>query len=330
MPAPSSRMLTLLSLLQHRRDWPGEELARRLEVSPRTVRRDVDRLRELGYAVSSAKGPDGGYRLDAGADLPPLLFDDDQAVALAVALGGATSLGVDVAEPAARALATVRQVLPSRLRHRLDRVATTPPPESAPLVDSRTLLAVAGAVGTEALRFAYTSPSSEPSSRHVEPYGVVTARARWYLVAWDLARDDWRIFRLDRMVLRPPTGRRFTPRPVPGGSAGRLLQARLRGSETGTWPCVGEAVVRLPAEALRPFLTESDESVEHVDAERCRVTVGSWSWVAVAASLARFDADLEDVSPPDLVTAMATVAARLGPERTDAPPAGARSATTDS
>lgn len=215
MPAPSSRMLTLLSLLQHRRDWPGEELARRLEVSPRTVRRDVDRLRELGYAVSSAKGPDGGYRLDAGADLPPLLFDDDQAVALAVALGGATSLGVDVAEPAARALATVRQVLPSRLRHRLDRVATTPPPEFAPMVDSRTLLAVAGAVGTEALRFAYTSPSSESSSRHVEPYGVVTARARWYLVAWDLARDDWRIFRLDRMVLRPPTGRRFTPRPVP-------------------------------------------------------------------------------------------------------------------
>src|SRR6476659_11209323 len=121
----SGRLLRLLSLLQARRDWPGDVLAERLEVSPRTVRRDVDRLRDLGYPVRAIKGPDGGYRLDAGTELPPLLFDDEQAVALAIALQIATTTGAGIEEAAARALNTVRQVMPARLRHRIDTLQFT-------------------------------------------------------------------------------------------------------------------------------------------------------------------------------------------------------------
>jgi predicted DNA-binding transcriptional regulator YafY len=156
MPAPSSRLLSLLSLLQVRREWSGPDLAGRLEVSPRTVRRDVDRLRELGYRVEALRGPAGGYRLSAGSDLPPLLFDDDQAVAIALALAVAPASGADIAEAAARALTTVRQVMPSRLRHRIDavQVVTTP---GAVVVDPGVLVAVSEAVRTRTvLRFGYT------------------------------------------------------------------------------------------------------------------------------------------------------------------------------
>ena len=141
----SSRLLTLLSLLQARRDWPGATLAERLDVTPRTVRRDIDRLRELGYPVQAFKGPDGGYRLDAGSELPPLLFDEDQAVALAVALQLAATSGAGVGEAAARALATVRQVLPARPRHRVDAVQVTPLPDGVPVeVDPAVLVGVTG------------------------------------------------------------------------------------------------------------------------------------------------------------------------------------------
>src|SRR4051812_46537791 len=140
MPALPARMLMLLSLLQTRRDWPGRVLAERLEVTPRTVRRDVDRLRALGYRVRAIKGPDGGYRLDAGSELPPLLFDDDQAVALAVALQTAAGSGAGVEEAAARALATVRQVLPARLRHRIDLLRVTTVPPATPVVEPAVLL----------------------------------------------------------------------------------------------------------------------------------------------------------------------------------------------
>ncbi|SDK45974.1 WYL domain-containing protein [Nonomuraea jiangxiensis] len=192
MPKTSARLLALLSLLQARRDWPGALLAERLEVSPRTVRRDVDRLRELGYPIVTFKGPDGGYRLDAGAELPPLPFDDEQAVALAVALRMATTSGAGIEEAAARALATVRQVMPARLRHRIDtlHVTAVDQPATWPEVSSAVLVALGAAVhAREVLRFDYTPASGEdgagvrPPPRRVQPHHLVTWGGRWYLVA---------------------------------------------------------------------------------------------------------------------------------------------------
>jgi biotin operon repressor len=298
-----SRMLALLSLLQARRDWPGEQLAQRLGVSVRTIRRDVDRLRELGYSVSSSKGRDGGYRLAAGAELPPLLFDDDQAVALAVALQVVPGLGADLGEAAERALATVRQVMPSRLRHRLDAVGVETP-AARETVGRDVLLAASTATSArEVFRFDY---GDRP--RRVEPHGVVAVRSRWYLVGWDLDRADWRVFRLDRVTPRMRTHARFTPRPVPGGSATALLRRRFRGSDDGDWPCVGAATLPLPAREVAPYV--GDGSVEDLGPDRCRVRLGSWSWAGVAASLARFDVPFGDLDPAPLRTAVARLAER--------------------
>ncbi|MFD8961923.1 helix-turn-helix transcriptional regulator, partial [Streptomyces anulatus] len=255
MPKTSARLLALLSLLQARRDWPGRLLAERLKVSPRTVRRDVDRLRELGYPIAAFKGPDGGYRLDAGAQLPPLLFDDDQAVALAVALRTAAATGAGIGEAAARALTTVRQVMPARLRHRVDALRVTAvertggPPR--PQADPRVLVTLSAAVhAREVLRFdhspGYAPPPAEapPAVRRVEPHRLVTWGGRWYLVAWDLDREDWRTFRADRITPRTPTGPRFAPREVPGGDVAAFVAARFQGSDApGAWPCRGEVIL---------------------------------------------------------------------------------------
>ncbi|MEV1179283.1 WYL domain-containing protein, partial [Nonomuraea sp. NPDC049784] len=247
MPKTSARLLSLLSLLQARRDWPGALLAERLNVSPRTVRRDVDRLRELGYPIVAFKGPDGGYRLDAGAELPPLLFDDEQAVALAIALQIATTAGAGIEEAAARALNTVRQVMPVRLRRRIDTLQVTaverPAIRPDPQVDSSVLMALSAAVhAREVLRFDYTQGADAQSPpRRVQPHHLVTWGGRWYLVAWDLDREDWRTFRADRINPRTPTGPRFTPRELPGGEVAAFLAGRFRGSEgSGDWPCRGE------------------------------------------------------------------------------------------
>ncbi|MFJ1594771.1 helix-turn-helix transcriptional regulator [Kitasatospora albolonga] len=399
MPKTSARLLSLLSLLQARRDWPGALLAERLDVSPRTVRRDVDRLRELGYPVVAAKGPDGGYRLEAGTALPPLLFDDEQAVALAVALQSATASGAGIEEAAARALNTVRQVLPTRLRHRVDSLRVTavdrPAARPAPQADSGVLVAIGAAVhAREVLRFDYSpvsvsvpvpvsptppspltsastsaspsamssapdlapapapapdltsaaAPSSAPPSpsspaqapaaamssppapatssapapvppRRVEPHHLVTWGGRWYLVGWDLDRDDWRTFRADRITPRTPTGPRFTPRELPGGSVAAFVTARFRGGDAtdagggvGGWPCRGEVVLGLPAaDVLRHT---HDGVVEELGADRCRLVLGSWSWPGLAAAIGRFDADIEVIGPPELRHAFAHLARR--------------------
>ena len=227
----SARLLQLLSLLQARRDWPGEALAARLEVSPRTVRRDVERLRDMGYRVVAAKGPAGGYRLDRGSELPPLLFDDDQAVALAIALRAAVHTGAGVGEAALRALATVRQVLPSHLRHRVDALefeALAPPGRgTAPPVNAGALLVISEAIrARREVRFDYASPSSPDGladevvaagPRRVQPHHLVAVEGRWYVVAWEEALGDWRLFRVDRMNLREHAGARFELKEVPGG-----------------------------------------------------------------------------------------------------------------
>ena len=309
MSGTPGRLLRLLSLLQARRDWPGDALAERLEVSARTVRRDVDRLRDLGYPVRATRGPAGGYRLDAGADLPPLLFDDDQAVALALALQLAAGQGV-AAEAAERALATVRQVLPARLRARVDAVRVTPLPAagSATPVDPDVLLAVtAAARAREVLRcdllVAGRPDDGTPGPpRRVEPHHVLARGGRWYLLAWDLDRDDWRTLRLDRLRPRTPTGPRFAPRPVPGGDPAAFVSARFKGARdpgaADTWPCRGEVVLHAPASAVAPHV--GDGTLEALGDDRCRLVAGAWSWAGLAASLARFDVDLEVVGPPEL------------------------------
>ncbi|MCG8970370.1 YafY family protein [Streptomyces sp. CL12-4] len=308
MIGSTSRMLALLSLLQTRRDWPGQVLAERLEVSPRTVRRDVDRLRELGYRIGSVKGPDGGYRLEAGSELPPLLFDDEQAVAIAVALQSVPSTGVDIDEAAARALATVRQVMPSRLRHRIDGIRFTGTETSA-RVDPSVLESVSVAVrDRHTLRFDYGGSNAPP--RSVQPHAVVARHSRWYLIAWDLDRHDWRVFRMDRMAPRTPTGPAFTPRTLPAADARSFLAARSRGSQSeDRWPCVGDVVIELPARDITPWI--SDGEVEELTERSCRVTIGSWSWAGLLASVVRYDAPFTVVGPDALAKAAAKLAGRL-------------------
>lgn len=302
-------MLALLSLLQTPREWPGHVLAERLEVSPRTVRRDVDRLRELGYRIEAVKGPYGGYRLEAGSELPPLLFDDDQAVAIAVALQTVPSSGIDIEEGAARALATVRQVMPSRLRHRVDGIRFSGAAADV-RVDPAVLEAASAAVrDRQVLRFDYGSDPDRPA-RRTEPHAVVAREGRWYLLAWDLEAADWRTFRLDRMQPRIPTGPTFTSRPLPATDAATYLAARAKGSAAeDRWPCVGEVVIALPAREVAPWV--GDGEVEELADGSCLVTVGSWSWTGVLASVARFDAAFAVVGPPALRKAATALAKRF-------------------
>ncbi|WP_432513961.1 helix-turn-helix transcriptional regulator [Kineococcus sp. SYSU DK001] len=306
MSTPPGRLLALLSLLQARRDWPGQVLAERLEVSPRTVRRDVERLRELGYPVTSTKGPDGGYRLDAGEDLPPLLFDDEQAVALTVALRIAAAEGGGIGDGAARALTTVGQVLPARLRHRVEALSeATFAGRGGTGVDPAVLLAVGDAVRARAvLRF-----DLRDAPRRAEPHHLLHRAGRWYLLAWDLDRDDWRTFRLDRITLKVPTGPRFTPRPVPGGDPATFVEARFKGSTSrDAWPCTGRVVLARPAAEVAELA--GDGTVEPLDDRTCRLVLGSWSWISLAGAIARFDAEVRDVSPAPLRAAFGTLAAR--------------------
>lgn len=316
--ATTSRLLDLLSLLQARRDWPGALLAERLEVSQRTVRRDVERLREMGYSIQAVMGPDGGYRLDAGSELPPLLFDDDQVIAVTVALQAAALSGAGVEEDALRALTTVRQVMPARLRHRLDALRFRALPgrvgDAAVETSPEVLIALSSAIrDLRVLRFDYAgaevADDGHAPPRRVEPHDLVATGGRWYLVAWDLDHEDWRIFRADRMTPRVPTGPRFSPREIPGGDAAAYVSARFKGSDrSDRWPCTGTVILHLPAATVRPFA--GDGVVEAVDENSCRYESGSWSWVALAASLNRFDAEVEVVEPPELTAAFAELARR--------------------
>ncbi|WP_086849283.1 helix-turn-helix transcriptional regulator [Amycolatopsis kentuckyensis] len=309
--ATSGRLLSLLSLLQVRRDWPGSLLAGRLGVSERTVRRDVDRLRELGYPVRAVKGPEGGYRLEAGSRMPPLVFDEEQAVALAVALRIAVGTGAGIEEAAVRALATVRQVLPARLRQRVDVLEIAVAGGSAVQVDTGILLALSSAIrATEEVRFDYEAPSrpADGEPRRVRPHHLVVRSGRWYLVGWDAAREDWRTYRVDRMRLRVPNGPRFTPREVPGGDVATFLSARFKGADTDAWPCRGEVVLDLPPADVAPFA--GDGVAEEAAPGRTRLVTGSWSWAALAAGLLRFDCAIDVVGPPELRAAFAHLANR--------------------
>jgi predicted DNA-binding transcriptional regulator YafY len=261
----SARLLHLLSLLQSRRDWTGSELSERLGVSIRTVRNDVARLRGLGYPVDARPGVAGGYRLGTGAALPPLLLDDEEAVAVAVGLRTAAAGSIaGIEETSVRALAKLQQVLPSRLRHRVsafESYALTMPARG-PRVHPQVLTVIASACRDhERLRFDYRAHSGAASRRTVEPYRLVNDRRRWYLLAWDDDRDAWRTFRVDRIVPRMPTGSRFTPRALPPDAE---IAARVaRGVGEATWRYRARVIVHAPAAYVRRRLPIS-VPVEHL------------------------------------------------------------------
>jgi predicted DNA-binding transcriptional regulator YafY len=306
----SARLLRLLSLLQARADWSGPELAGRLGVTTRTVRNDIERLRTLGYPVHATPGVGGGYRLGAGAALPPLLLDDDEAVAVAVGLrtaAGGTVTGIQ--ETSVRALAKLEQVLPSRLRHRVAAVhaSTVTIPAPGPTVDAEVLTAIAGACRDhQRLRFDYRDHDGSASIRTVEPHRLVHDRGRWYLVAWDADRQDWRTFRADRVQPRSPTGPRFAPRDPPGGDVATYL---LRGVGSATWRYRARVTVHAPAALVAGRLPPA-VLVEAVDEHRCIVHVGSDTPQMLAVYLGMLDADFEVGESPELVEQLRALADR--------------------
>jgi biotin operon repressor BirA-like protein len=297
----SSRLLELLALLQARRDWRGDELADRLGVSRRTVRRDVERLRELGYPVESLTGPAGGYRLAAGTAMPPLLLDDDEAVAIAVGLRTAARASVEgIEETALRALVKLEQILPARLRRRvgaLGGVAITPP-SGGPMIDPQNLTVIAAACRErERLRFAYRSRDETESRREVEPHTVVNLGRRWYLLAWDCGREDWRTFRVDRIARPAPNGVRFDERSLPGDDPAAFVERSLRSA-----PQRYEARVRVhtSAEELRQVLPAYWGEVEPIDEKTCeyRTSDDELSWLALRITM--LGTDFEVIEPPEL------------------------------
>ncbi|SDU33705.1 helix-turn-helix transcriptional regulator [Jiangella alkaliphila] len=301
MANTSARMLRLLSLLQTHRYWPGEELADRLGVSPRTLRRDVDRLRELGYPVDANRGVAGGYQLQAGAALPPLLLDDEEAVAIAVSLRTAAGGGVGgIEETSVRALTKVVQVLPPRLRRRVDALHTyTVPtiPGYGPRVDSDALTVIAQACrDDERLRFRYTSRDGTATGRLVEPYRLVSRGRRWYLVAWDVERHDWRTFRVDRLTEPVATGARFRPRELPAGDAATFVHERLAAIPNRYHVVVD---VRAPVGDVNAQMWGWG-TVEAIDDGSCRLTmnVDSLDWPALA--LGAIGAEFDVVEPAEL------------------------------
>jgi predicted DNA-binding transcriptional regulator YafY len=299
---PTARILRLLSLLQTYRHWAGDELSDRLGVSPRTVRRDVDRLRELGYPVDTSRGTGGGYQLSAGTRIPPLLLDDDEAVAIAVGLR--TAAGGHVAgieETSVRALAKLEQVLPARLRERVNALGAVivPMVGGGSTVDPEvlTLLAVACRDHLR-VRLDYTSHSGQTSTRTVEPYRLVHTGRRWYLVAWDPDRADWRHFRVDRIRPWTPTGPRFTPREMP---AQDIAGFTARAVAVDTYKFQGRFRLYASATAVRDVVTPSSGVVEPLDEHSCLLTVGSMSMDAMMVWLAVLGFPFDVVDPPELI-----------------------------
>ncbi|MBF6078286.1 helix-turn-helix transcriptional regulator [Nocardia beijingensis] len=314
MTQTAARLLQLLSLLQTRRDWSGPELAARLGVTVRTVRRDVERLRELEYPVVASLGAIGGYRLEAGAALPPLLLDDEEAVAITLGLRGAAQGAIaGIEESAARALVKLQQVLPSRLRRRVDAIdATTVSlggPAAGPLVDPEVLVVLAAAARDgERIRFRYRDKNDSESSRLAEPHSLVSAGRRWYLVAWDVDRADWRTFRVDRLTAPRPIGIRCSPRALPTEDAASFVTSQLARSRP-----VRPVVLRVHASAedLAEAFRVRAEEVQPLDERTCllRTSADSLEWTALR--IAHLDLDFEVVEPAEMRDLLAGLGAKL-------------------
>jgi predicted DNA-binding transcriptional regulator YafY len=307
MANTSSRTLRLLSLLQTRRYWPGEELAGQLRVSPRTLRRDIDRLRELGYPIQAQRGVAGGYQLAAGSALPPLVVDDEEAVALALGLQAAAHGAVEgIAESSVRALAKVVQVMPARLRRRVQALGAMTVPASwetaggaaRETVDPEVLTTLALACrDTERIRFSYTAAGGEPTGRHVEPHRLVLLGRRWYLVGYDLDRQAWRSYRLDRLAAPHGIGIRFRARELPAADAAAFVRAGVQSTRAGYEI---EVVVEAPASVVRERIGRW-ASVSGIGATRCRVrmTADALEWPILG--LGMVGADFQVISPPELI-----------------------------
>jgi predicted DNA-binding transcriptional regulator YafY len=308
----SARLLELLSLLQSRRDWPGAQLAERLEVGARTIRRDVDRLRRLGYPIHATPGVAGGYRLGAGASLPPLLLDDGEAVAVAVGLRTAASTGVaGIEETSVRALAKLEQLLPSPLRRRVNALgsATVPYPGSGPVVDAEVLAAIASASRDhERLRFSYRDREGARSRRMVEPQRLVHTGRRWYLVAWDSHREDWRTFRVDRIEPPLSTDRRFEPREPPAKDIAAYV-ARSISSVRDRYQA--EIILHAPLAEVAARIPRSFGTLEPIDERSCRLRTGS-DWLGgLAVYVAGIGVDFEVLEPAEFVLELRTLAQRF-------------------
>ncbi|MFF0739155.1 helix-turn-helix transcriptional regulator [Streptomyces sp. NPDC004111] len=325
MANTSRRALRLLSSFGSRRLWPLRELAATLGVSERTVRRDIETLRGLGYPITTVHGPDGGYQLGAGRTLPPLVFDHDQALAVAVALQTAPSTVFGLRDDAARALVTLEQAMPAALREAMKSLRLTrlrnywefpaPPIDPAALTAVGTAVRHRHVVVTETLRADGSRPAPGDDdfrpARRIEPHHLVVWAGRWYLVAHDLGDHQWRVHRVERLRIRPTTCT-FRPRQPPYDDLAHfVMSSHDRGDVPAAWECTGSARLNLSAGTVARW-APSGSVVEHLDAEHCRLTLGAWSWAGVAGILATFDTELTDLHPPELTAACHRLAHRLG------------------
>lgn len=309
----SARLLRLLTLLQTRSFWSGVELAARLEVTERTVRRDVDKLRSLGYPVNSSTGVAGGYQLGSGASLPPLLLEDDEALAVALGLRSAAAGTVSGMEEAAvRALAKLEQVLPARLRRRFKALhsAVAPLYTAGPTVRPEVLMELARACrAEERVSFEYADGKGNCTRRNTEPLGLVHAGSRWYLVAWDSDRADFRTFRIDRVGAAPlQFGARFVPRKIPGGDLSAYVS---RSVATSPYSYTAHVVLHAPLEQMSQRISPLTGRLERIDERSCRLAIGGNSLPSLALYIAMYGVEFEVLEPKELVDEVATLAGRL-------------------
>jgi predicted DNA-binding transcriptional regulator YafY len=308
----SARLLRLLSLFQAQRYWSGAELSERLEVTSRTLRRDVDKLRSLGYPVNSTSGAAGGYQLGAGATLPPLLLDDEEAVA--VALGLRTAAGGSVAgieEASVRALAKLEQVLPARLRRRVTALHAyiLPLENTGSRVDAALLSTIAGACrDSEKLHFGYQSRDGVASRREVEPHRLVHTGRRWYLAAWDIDRNDWRTFRVDRIDSKLAAGNRFLPRPAPAGGFAAYVSKSVG---YDPYPVQARITLHASAATVSERIPPAVGTVETIDENTCMLRTGGFSLDTLSVYIAMIAVEFEVHEPPELIERVRLLAGRF-------------------
>lgn len=313
MADTAARLLRLLSLLQARQHWSAAALAWRLEVSTRTVRADVQRLRSLGYDIAARPGVTGGYRLRAGTDMPPLLLDDDETVAVAVGLRTAAASGVaGIGEHANRAVAKLEQLLPARLRHRLSTVSAVAecvPAERDPVSGAVLAAVTAACHRNERLRMDYRDRHRGRTRRWVEPHRVIHVSGRWYLVAYDLDRSDWRSFRVDRIEPKTPAGPRFTPREPPGPDLATFV---TKGRMDALWNYRATVVVHASADTVAARMPTGIWTVQPLDAHSSLLDAGAHSPELLATYLGALGLDfrIEPARSPELAQAAATLAER--------------------
>lgn len=312
MVRTSARLLRLLTLLQSRGFWSGAELAERLEVTERTVRRDVDRLRSLGYPVNSSVGVAGGYQLGAGASLPPLHLDDDEALAVSIGLRtAAVGAVVGVEQAALRAMAKLEQVLPKKLRRRIAALHDSVAPMyiEAPRVRPEVLSALAAACRNhQQASFRYADGRGRTTQRATEPYGVVHTGSRWYLAAFDEDRDDWRTFRLDRIEGAVSLGGRFTPRELPEGDVASYVS---RSVSSRAYRHRARVLIHAPLDQVRARVPPLAGYLRRVDANRCRLESGADSLSSLAVYVAALGEEFEVEDPPELRRELDELAARI-------------------